>query len=63
LRVRPYRADTITQRHVAHRHEVLDVLTDHPPVLLTIPRQTERLGFRLHVEDVGPSEWVLTIWK
>lgn len=31
--------------------------------LYTIPRQTERLDFRLHVEDVGPSEWVLTIWK
>lgn len=43
--------------------EVLEVLTDHPPALLTIPRQTERLGFQIHVEDVGPSEWVLTIWK
>jgi tRNA 2-thiouridine synthesizing protein A len=43
--------------------ETLEVLTDHPPALVTCPRAAERLGFRTHVEEVGASEWVLSFWK
>ncbi len=43
--------------------EVLEVMTDHPPALHTVPRAAERLGFRTHVEETGPSEWVLSFWK
>ena len=43
--------------------ETLEVMTDHPPALVTCPRAAERLGFRTHVEEVGASEWVLSFWK
>ena len=43
--------------------ETLEVITDHPPALHTVPRAAERLGFRTHVEEIDASEWLLTFWK
>jgi tRNA 2-thiouridine synthesizing protein A len=43
--------------------DLLELLTDHPPALHTVPRAAERVGFRTHVEEIGASEWLLTFWK
>ena len=41
----------------------LEVVTDHPPCLETIPTQAARLGFRTDVEETGASEWRLVITR
>ncbi len=41
----------------------LEVVTDHPPALETIPTQAARLGFRTAIEESGASEWRLTITR
>jgi len=41
--------------------EVLEVLTDHPPALATIPWEAARRGFAVEVESVGPGQWRLTL--
>lgn len=41
--------------------ESVEVLTDHPPALETIPTQAGRLGFDVAVDEVGPGEWLLTL--
>jgi len=41
----------------------LEVVTDHPPALETIPTQAARLGFRTDVEETGASEWRITITR
>jgi tRNA 2-thiouridine synthesizing protein A len=43
--------------------ETLEVITDHPPALVTCPRAAECLGFRTHVQEIGASEWVLSFWR
>ncbi len=43
--------------------KVLEVVTDHPPALETIPTQAARLGFRTEVEETGASEWRITITR
>ena len=45
-----------------HEHE-LEVLTDHPPALDTIPAQAERLGFSASIEEAGASEWRVTLTR
>ncbi len=42
---------------------VLVVVTDHAPALETIPTQAARLGFRTDIEEMGASEWRLTITR
>jgi TusA-related sulfurtransferase len=42
---------------------VLEVVTDHPPALETIPTQAARLGFRTDIEEADASEWRLTITR
>ena len=41
----------------------LQVITDHPPALETIPTQAARLGFRTDIEETDTSEWRLTITR
>ncbi|MCH7855635.1 MAG: sulfurtransferase TusA family protein [Gemmatimonadetes bacterium] len=41
----------------------LEVITDHPPALETIPTQAARLGFRTDIEETATSEWRLTITR
>ncbi len=42
---------------------VLEVVTDHPPALETIPTQAARLGFRTDIEEIGTSEWRIMITR
>ena len=41
----------------------LEVVTDHAPALDTIPTQAARLGFTTAVEEVGGSEWRITLTR
>lgn len=41
----------------------LEVVTDHAPALETIPTQAARLGFTTSVEEVGGSEWRITLTR
>ena len=41
----------------------LEVVTDHAPALETIPTQAARLGFATAVEEVGGSEWRITLTR
>jgi TusA-related sulfurtransferase len=45
----------------ARAGETVEVLTDHPPALETIPTQAARLGFAVTVQEVAPGEWLLTL--
>jgi len=41
----------------------LEVVTDHPPALQTIPTQAARLGFRTEVEEKSASEWLIVLTR
>ncbi len=43
--------------------EGLEVLTDHPPALSTIPWEAAKLGYEATLEEAGPSEWKITLQK
>jgi TusA-related sulfurtransferase len=41
----------------------LEVLTDHPPALETVPAQAARLGYVADIEEVGTAEWCIVLRK
>jgi len=41
----------------------LEVLTDHPPALETVPAQAARLGYMAEIEAVGTAEWCIVLHK
>jgi tRNA 2-thiouridine synthesizing protein A len=41
----------------------LEVLTDHPPALETVPAQAARLGYVAEIEEVGAAEWRILLRK
>jgi tRNA 2-thiouridine synthesizing protein A len=41
----------------------LEVLTDHPPALETVPAQAARLGYVADISEVGPAEWCIVLCK
>lgn len=41
--------------------ECIEVLTDHPPALLTIPNEAVRLGWDVKIERVRSAEWRLIL--
>lgn len=43
--------------------EGLEVLTDHPPALTTIPWEAAKLGYTADLEESGQSEWKITLEK
>ncbi len=43
--------------------EVLEVLTDHPPALESIPFYTSRMGFQCQIEEQGGGQWRLRITR
>ncbi|MEX0856190.1 MAG: sulfurtransferase TusA family protein [Gemmatimonadota bacterium] len=50
-------------KKLSAEERTLEVLTDHAPTLDTIPTQAARLGFETAVEEVGGSEWRLTLTR
>jgi tRNA 2-thiouridine synthesizing protein A len=43
--------------------EQLEVLTDHPPAIDTVPAQAARLGYVAEIEAVGMAEWCIVLRK
>ena len=43
--------------------EALEVLTDHPPALQTIPAYTSRLGYRSRIQEVASGVWKVIVEK
>ena len=43
--------------------QVLDVLTDHPPALSTVPPQAMKRGYEVEIDELGISEWRLRLSK
>ena len=41
----------------------LEVLTDNPPALETVPAQAARLGYVAEIEEVGTAEWRILLRK
>ncbi len=50
-------------KRLSEDERALEVVTDHAPALETIPTQAARLGFRTDIEEMGASEWRLTITR
>ncbi len=41
----------------------LDVLTDHPPALSTIPPEAMKRGYGCELEEESPGEWRIKLFK
>jgi TusA-related sulfurtransferase len=41
----------------------LDVLTDHPPALSTIPPEAMKRGYGCEIEEVEAGEWKIRLFK
>ncbi len=54
---------TVETLHKLPDSEILEVLTDHPPALESIPFYTSRLGFHCAIEEDGPGQWRLRITR
>ena len=55
-----------TNRELDERTPVLtklDVLTDHPPALSTIPPEAMKRGYGCEIEEEGPGEWRIKLFK
>lgn len=39
----------------------LEIVTDHPPALATIPWEAAKSGYRAEIEEAGRSEWRITL--
>jgi len=44
-------------------NETLEVLTDHPPTLETVPAQAARFGYAAEITEVGIAEWCIILRK
>lgn len=47
----------------AEAGEVIEVLTDHPPALETIPSLARRQGWQCQIVETGSGEWKITLCK
>jgi len=43
--------------------EILDVITDHSPALMTIPPQAVKRGYSCEIEEISQGEWKLHLKK
>tara|TARA_B100000749_G_C18213341_1_gene376986 strand:+ start:387 stop:617 length:231 start_codon:yes stop_codon:yes gene_type:complete len=43
--------------------EILNVITDHPPSLMTIPPQAVKRGYVCDIEEISQGEWKLHLVK
>lgn len=42
---------------------MLDVITDHPPALSTIPPEAMKRGYGCEIEETDDGEWRIRIFK
>ena len=43
--------------------QILDVLTDHPPALSTVPPQAMKRGYEVEIDELGAGEWRMRLSK
>ena len=61
---RPYpQVKTVTALKKLAPSDQLEVLTDHPPALETVPAQAARLGYVAVIEEVSTAEWCIMLRK
>ena len=41
----------------------LEVITDHPPALSTIPPEAMNRGYGCEIEEIKPGEWKIKLFK
>lgn len=47
----------------AKEGEVIEVVTDHPPALMTIPNEAIKLGWNVKIEKAGSADWKITLYR
>ena len=45
----------------AREGEVIEVLTDHTPALITIPNQALKMGWDVNIQRVKAAEWKVVL--
>ena len=43
--------------------DILEVLTDHPPALSTIPPEAMKRGYGCEIEEEKPGEWRIKLFR
>lgn len=43
--------------------QTLDVITDHPPALSTVPPQAMKRGYEVEIDEIGAGEWRIRLSK
>lgn len=43
--------------------QALDIHTDHPPALSTIPTEAMKRGYGCEIEEVSSGEWTIHLFK
>lgn len=60
----PYpQVKTVTALKKLAPSDQLEVLTDHPPALETLPAQEAWLGYVAEIAEVGTAEWCIMLRK
>jgi tRNA 2-thiouridine synthesizing protein A len=60
----PYpQVKTVTALKKLAPSDQLEVLTDHPPALETLPAQAAWLGYVVEIAEVGTAEWCIMLRK
>jgi tRNA 2-thiouridine synthesizing protein A len=60
----PYpQVKTVTVLKKLAPSDQLEVLTDHPPALETLPAQAAWLGYVAEIAEVGTAEWCIMLRK
>jgi tRNA 2-thiouridine synthesizing protein A len=60
----PYpQVKTVTALKKLAPSDQLEVLTDHPPALETLPAQAAWLGYVDEIAEVGTAEWCIMLRK
>ena len=48
---------------VSNKLNILEVITDHPPALSTIPPEAIKRGFACQINETNQGEWTITLTK
>lgn len=60
----PYpQVKTVAALRKLSSNEELEVLTDHPPTLETVPAQAARFGYAAEIRELGTGEWCIVLRK
>lgn len=53
----------LTNKRLDDSINTLDVLTDHPPSLSTIPPEAMKRGYGCEIEELNSGEWRIHLFK